>query len=481
MELIMKKYTVNGKRIFLMSLPIFFELFLQLLVGNIDQIMLSGYSETSVAAIGNANTIINLVIVILTMAASGGMIALTHYIGAGDEQKQKTAIIWTFVLGGAFGLIFTVILVAAAKPLLTALNAPQEIIPEAAGYITVVGAGLILQALMLSGTAVLRSFSRLKDILIIAVVMNLTNILGNWLLINGISIFPEMGIMGAAISTDFSKFLGLAITLIALRFRSPVRVKIADFKKMDMATFKDIIKVALPTGTETASYNLSQIVILSFINLFGTSVINTKVYCSMLANISYLYSTAIAQSTQINVGYLVGAKEYSMVSGRVGTTTLICIGVSVAVAAILWLTSDFVVGMLSTDPVVLELSKTILLIDVALEIGRAVNLVMTRCLATVGDINLPVTITIMMEWAVEVGFGYLFGVHLGYGLVGIWIAMAVDEILRGIFFAVRFFRKKWMHKERKKDIVLPPKADILEAVKSPRTLFEGLSRAFRID
>ena len=93
----MKKYSVNGKRIFMMSLPIFLELFLQLLVGNVDQIMLSGYSETSVAAIGNANTVINLVIVILTMAASGGMIALTHYIGAGDEKRQKAAVIWTFV------------------------------------------------------------------------------------------------------------------------------------------------------------------------------------------------------------------------------------------------------------------------------------------------------------------------------------------------------------------------------------------------
>lgn len=477
----MKKYVVNGKRIFLMSLPIFFELFLQLLVGNVDQIMLSGYSETSVAAIGNANTIINLVIVILTMAASGGMIALTHYIGAGDERRQKAAIIWTFILGGAFGLIFTVVAVSAARPLLEALNAPQEIIGEAAGYITVVGAGLVLQALMLSGTAILRSFSRLKEILIIAVVMNLLNILGNYLLINGISIFPEMGIIGAAVSTDVSKLIGLGLTIVVLKFRSPVKVSVRDFKELDSKSFKDIIKVALPTGAETASYNLSQIVILSFINLFGTSVINTKVYCSMLANVAYLYSTAIAQSTQINIGYLVGAKEYGMVTKRVAVTTAVCIGMSVFTTFILWLTSDYILGVLTSDPVVLELAKTILLTEIALEIGRSVNLVMTRCLATVGDINFPVTVTIAMEWAVEVGLGYLIGVHFGYGLAGIWAAMALDEILRGIFFAVRFARKKWMNAERRKDIVVKPKADILEAVRAPRKLFEGLSRAFRID
>ena len=462
----------------MMSLPIFAELFLQLLVGNVDQIMLSGYSETSVAAIGNANTVINLVIVILTMAASGGMIALTHYIGAGDEKRQKAAVIWTFVLGGAFGLVFTVVSVSAAAPLMVVLNAPEEIIGEAAGYITVVGAGLILQALQLAGTAVLRSFSRLKEILIIAVVMNLTNILGNWLLINGIWIFPEWGILGAAVSTDFSKLVGLVVTLVVLKKRVPFKIGFADIKALDRSTFKDIIKVALPTGAETASYNLSQIVILSFINLFGTSVINTKVYCSMLANVAYLYSTAIAQSTQINIGYLVGAGEYDTVSRRVRQTTLICIAVSVAVTFVLWLTSDYILGLLTTDPAVLELSKTILLIEIALEIGRSVNLVMTRCLATVGDINFPVSVTIVMEWAVEVGIGYLVGVYFGYGLVGIWAAMALDEILRGIFFAARFARKKWMHRAPDRAIRVKPRADIAEAIKHPRKLFEGLSKAF---
>ena len=198
----------------------------------------------------------------------------------------------------------------------------------------------------------------------------------------------------------------------------------------------------------------------------------------MLANVAYLYSTAIAQSTQINIGYLVGAGEYDTVSRRVRQTTLICIAVSVSATFVLWLTSDYILGLLTTDPAVLELSKTILLIEIALEIGRSVNLVMTRCLATVGDINFPVSVTIVMEWAVEVGIGYLIGVYFGYGLIGIWAAMALDEILRGIFFAARFAGKKWMHRAPDRAIRVKPRADIAEAIKHPRKLFEGLSKAF---
>lgn len=450
----MRTINVTNKKIFMMSLPIFLELFLQLLVGNIDQIMLSGFSS-SVAAIGNANTIINLVIVILTLSAAGGMVAITRYIGANDERKVKDAIIVTFGLVIAFGLVFTLVLVFAAEPLLRVLNAPEEIIAEASAYTVIVGAGLVIQAVQIAAVAVLRSHSKVKEILICAVIMNLCNILGNWLLINGIWIFPRLGIVGAAISTDIGKAIGLMVTLAYLSKKVPVKIKFSDLKHFPKESFKEIVKIALPTGGESTSYNISQIVILSFVNLFGTAVITAKVYCSMLANVAYLYSTAIAQSTQINIGYMVGAGDYDGVSSRVNRTTLICIAISVSISVILWATSDFVVGLLNTDPEVLALCKQIMFIEIFLEIGRSVNIVMTRCLATVNDIYIPVGITMVMEWTVAVFLGYIFAVEAGYGLVGLWIAMAADEILRGIFFEIRFARRRWIIGHTKNEKLLP--------------------------
>lgn len=314
------------------------------------------------------------------------------------------------------------------------------------------GAGLVIQAVQIAAVAVLRSHSKVKEILICAVIMNLCNILGNWLLINGIWIFPRLGIVGAAISTDIGKAIGLMVTLAYLSKKVPVKIKFSDLKHFPKESFKEIVKIALPTGGESTSYNISQIVILSFVNLFGTAVITAKVYCSMLANVAYLYSTAIAQSTQINIGYMVGAGDYDGVSSRVNRTTLICIAISVSLSVILWATSDFVVGLLNTDPEVLALCKQIMFIEIFLEIGRSVNIVMTRCLATVNDIYIPVGITMVMEWTVAVFLGYIFAVEAGYGLVGLWIAMAADEILRGIFFEIRFARRRWIvgHTQNKK-------------------------------
>ena len=87
-----------------------------------------------------------------------------------------------------------------------------------------------------------------------------------------------------------------------------------------------------------------------------------------------------------------------------------------------------------------------MLVEFALEIGRAVNIVMVRGLTTAGDVWFPVTVGIFSQWLVAVLGGWALGDLLGLGLVGIWIAMACDEGLRGALFVVRFRRGTWREK-----------------------------------
>ena len=85
-------------------------------------------------------------------------------------------------------------------------------------------------------------------------------------------------------------------------------------------------------------------------------------------------------------------------------------------------------------------------IEFFLEIGRTANIVLTKCLVAVGDVLFPVTIGIIFMWLIAVLVGYYFGVHLGMGLVGIWVAMTIDECMRGILFVIRFKSGRWKTK-----------------------------------
>ena len=172
-------------------------------------------------------------------------------------------------------------------------------------------------------------------------------------------------------------------------------------------------------------------------------MVATKVYCSIFANIAYVYSIAISQATQIVVGYLVGEQRIDRISRRVWTAVGIALAVSLSITALLWLNSDFVFSLFTQDQSVWRLGKTILAIEFFLEIGRSVNIVMVRSLVAAGDVRLPVSAGIVSCWLVAVAGAWLLGVHFGLGLPGIWIAMAVDEALRGAVFSARFLTGGW--------------------------------------
>lgn len=428
----------NSKEIFKMSIPIFMELLLQLLVGNIDQIMVSRYSQASVAAIGNGNQIMNIIIIVLSSMSVATTILITQYMGANDRTKTNIVSNVSVYCLSLFSIVVTGLLFICNRKLFSWLEVPNEIMDETCNYTLVVGSFIIVQALYMVVAAILRSFNKMKEIMFVAIIMNSLNILGNAVLINGLFGFPRLGILGAAISTDISKLIGLILIIIILLKKTDMSFAFLKLKHFSSFMAKKLMFIALPSGGESLSYNLSQLCILKFVNILGTLVIATRVYCYILANIAYVYSNAISQATQIVVSYLMGKGDYDTVEKRVWASTFISMAVSVTVTVLLYLNCDFVMSMFTDEQFIIDLAKDILIVEIFLEIGRSVNITMVKCLVATGDINLPVTVCMFSAWFVAVGLSYVFGVLLGWGLVGIWIAMAMDECLRAIIFVFRF-------------------------------------------
>lgn len=420
-----------------MSLPIFVERMLQLLVGNIDQIMLSG-DDNAVSAIVNSNGIISLAIILLTMFSAASIIVITHKIGANENDKIVPVFAAGFVVTEVVATIIAAGLIIFGKELLILLNAPYEILEESYSYLWIVAASLVVQGYYFSVAALLQSYSSFKSVMVCAVVMNLMNIVGNAVLINGLWFFPKLGVTGAAVSTLFSKIVGAVFITIFAKKKVPVKIGFKEFFACTKNSVATILKLAVPTGGENFSYNMSQIVILSFVNLFGTSVIATQGYCNIIANFSFIYSGAIAQATQIVVGYLYGEGNTKEIGRRIHFTTLICLVVSVGLSVLFYLFADKLLLLFKATPEMIELGRKVLFVEIFLEIGRSVNIVMSRCLVTINDIYFPVAIGIVFQWLVGVGLSYVFGITLGLGLVGIVVARMIDEVLRGIIFELRF-------------------------------------------
>ncbi len=441
------KPSVQTRRVFRLSLPIFAELLLQLLVGNVDQFMISRFGSAAVASIGNGNQVMNVVIIVLETMSAATTILLTQHIGAGQTGEKCDEIATVGVAVSAlFSLLMGLILLLAPHVVFGLLRTPEESLAGACLYTRIVGGAVVIQGLYIELCAVLRSYTLLREVVTASVVMNLLNVAGNAVLINGWLGFPQMGVTGAAVSTCFSKAVGLALVIWMLRRKCAVRFSLKHLRPFPWATCRKLLAIAMPSGGESLSYNVSQIFILRFINLMGTAVIATKVYASMLANVAYVYSIAVAQATQIILGYLMGARKTEEVSRRVWSTLRIALTVSELLTLLILIFCDPIYSLFTADPVIHELGRKVVMVEFLLEIGRSVNIVMVRCLTTAGDVWYPVTVGVFSMWLVSVLGSWLLGHAVGWGLVGIWIAMACDECLRGVLFTIRFRKGAWKRK-----------------------------------
>ena len=432
--------------VFKMSLPIFIELMLQLLVGNIDQIMISRYSQNAVAAIGNGNQLMNLIIIFLNMMCVATSILISRSLGAHNTQKVAVVCNVSFIVIAVFSSIGTVLAIGFRTDLFRALSIPDEILIETGTYFAIVGAFLVVQGLYANLAAILRSHGLVKEVMTVSLIMNLANIVGNAVLINGLFGAPRLGIKGAAIATDISKVIGLVLMFVAFRKNIPVRLSTEYLRPFPFEVMREILGIGLPSGAQQASYSLSEVFILRMVNTFGTAIIATRVYCNILTQFAFVYVMAISSATQILIGYLIGSAQYDRINARIIKTVGISIAVSVGLTGVLYGFSDQLFSIFTQDSEILVLGKQIIFIEFFLEVGRAINIVLTKTLVAAGDVMFSVWVGVFFGWIIAVMGGYLLGVHWGYGLIGIWMAKAIDELVRAGVLLLRLKSSAWRKK-----------------------------------
>lgn len=429
-----------------LTIPIFIELLLQMLVGNIDQFMISRYSQISVAAIGNSNQIINLLTIAFSVLCTATVTLISQYRGAQERTKEKTVYTVSIITNLVISIAISLIIVLFNKEMFSIMNVPKEILGEARVYITITGGFIFLQSVFMTFSAFLRSNTLMREGMVISIMVNLLNVIGNAILINGLFGLPALGITGVAISTALSRLIGVIIIVYVFYKRVPIKLSFKYLRPFPVKQWKTLLSIGIPTGFESLSYSSSQICILSFINLFGTESINAKVYVSMFATVSYIYAIAISSASQVIVGRFMGAKRYDDTNKTVMYTLKTSIIVSLIFSVVMYMFSDTLLGIFTTNQEIIALGKAALFVDIFLEMGRAVNIVLVRALQTAGDIKFPIMLTVFFAWVVAVGGGYILGVNFEMGLVGIWIAMASDEIIRGFIFYYRWQTGKWKSK-----------------------------------
>ncbi|WP_295237370.1 MATE family efflux transporter [Veillonella sp.] len=430
-----------------LSWPIFIEIFLQMLIGNIDQFMMSHYSQEAVAAVANANQVMNIFIMLIIVMSTASTILIAQYLGAKNPDKINEVTTVSIAFNFVFSSCAAAFILVAHRTLFQWLGVPAEIMDDTSLYMTIVACSIPITGIYTAFVATFRGFSLPIITMCVAFVMNVIHILSNVVLIYGWGPIPSLGVFGVSVSTAVSKAIGLLLIYYLFRTQLSVKLSWSYLKPFPKETLKRLLHIGVPSGGETLSYQLSQTTIMKMVNIFGIVVINTKVYAYIISMFCYMYTIALANAAQIIVGFLVGANREAEISSRVWRTMWLGMAISIGLSTTFYLLSDYIFAFFTTDQEIISLGKTILFIEIFLEIGRSVNIIMVQCLQAAGDIRTPMIVGIFGMWLCAVNLSYILGIWLGWGLVGIWIAMAIDEGVRAIIFVWRWHSGKWKNRK----------------------------------
>ena len=432
--------------LFALTWPIFIEILLHMLMGNADTLMLSMYSDNSVAAVGVSNQILSVIIVMFGFIATGTSVLVAQHLGAKQEKEAAEITVISIAANLLFSVALSVIVFVLSIKLLKIMDLPNELFGEANSYLQMVGGFIFLQAIIMTLGATLKSYGFTKDIMYVTIGMNIINVIGNYLFIFGPFGIPVLGVEGVAISTNVSRVLGLIVTVLLLFKRIEHELPFIRLFALPMSHLNNLLKIGIPSAGENLSYNTSQMLMTYFITIMGTEALTTKVYTQNIMMFILLFSFAISQGTQIMIGRMIGARNFNDAYNRCLKSLYMGAAISTLMAITFSIFSDQLLSIFTSNPDILRTGGTLILLTIILEPGRAINMVIINALRAAGDVKLPVYLGIASMWGVAVPVSYFLGLHLEMGLIGIWIAFIVDEWLRGVIMYWRWRSKRWQNK-----------------------------------
>jgi Na+-driven multidrug efflux pump len=253
-----------------------------------------------------------------------------------------------------------------------------------------------------------------------------------------------LGLPGFAVAMVASRAFGLLFHLLLWRTRLQLVPRPRDWWTLRMRRLAPVLRIGLPGAAENVAYRLALMFTIALAAGMGASSLATHSYTMQLMHFILLSGLAIGFASEILVGHMVGARQLHAAHQLVRKSLRWGFAVAFTLALLAALTARWTLPLFTRDPQVIATAQTLLWITVLLEPGRTFNLIVINALRATGDARFPVLAGISSMVFVMAGGAWLLGVHLGWGLAGIWFAYAADEWLRGLMMAARWWRRGWL-------------------------------------
>lgn len=442
----MSNHLTKGSRreLFHLAWPIFLEMALFSVISSVDLMMLSRYSDNAVGAVGLTDQILSLFKILCSIATTGSGILCAQYVGASKSlQEKQPLILGSLLVNGLLGLLVSVSIVVGTDLFLTMMNVSEDLYVYGYQYLSIVGGGLFLHMGAMAFFALIRSHGETRAPMVFSLLMNVMNMVLNYILINGKLGLPAMGVAGAAVATVISTGAGCLLGGIYLFTKVLPGMSFKPEWQAMGRSIRQILAFGTPAAGEQISYTLSKVVMMGMITSLGTVAVNTHSYVNIITGYVYLVSAALGQGTAIMVGWDVGRKDLDSASSLCRFSVRCSFVVTMVVIGVMCLVRRQIMDLFTDDGAIIALGAAVILSDLLLDTGRSHNMVLVYSLRAAGDVRFPMYIGLFSMWVFNVGIAWVLSIGLGWGLVGIWIGLGLDECFRAVGMKIRWNTGAW--------------------------------------
>ncbi len=434
----------SAKALFSLIVPLVIEQLLATTIGMADTMMVSRAGQAAVSGISLVTSIEILLIQAFVALSTGGAVVASQYIGRGDRVNAcRTAkqLVYSTL---SISLVLMVLVLCFNRHILRIVYGRVEADVMHASGIYFYFCALSYPALALynTGAALFRSMGNSRVSLMASAVMNGLNIAGNAVLIYG----AELGVTGAAISTLAARWVAACMLMwLLIRGRTnPVYFDRPLHFEWHGSILRSVLRIGVPSGLENSICQLGKLLVAGLITSFGTAAIAADVVSNNLASVGNIMGNSIGIALVTVIGQCVGAGDYT--AARIYTKKLmivayICMG---TMSLIVFLLAPYLVQFYSMPQETTQLALRVLRVNcVSCAIAWPCAFTLPNALRAAGDAKYTMTVSMAAMWLVRIGCAYLFALHFELGLMGVWLAMHLDWVVRTVFFVSRARGSKW--------------------------------------
>lgn len=436
----------TNKQLAALIIPIIIEQTLAVTVGMADTMMVAGAGEEAVSGIALVNQMNMLLIQVFSAMAAGGTVVVSQFLGRRDYPQAKSTAIQLLWFVFAIAFMLAAVTLTLNQPILQLIygHIEPDVMAAARTYFYLTAVSFPFLAVYNVSASLFRVMGNSKISMYTSLVMNVINIIGNAVFIFGLHI----GVLGAGLATLLSRAAAAVfITMLLLKKSCPVSIWGFWKPKFSRKILLAITRMGVPNGIEGGMFQIGKLLVSRLVSSFGTASITANAIAGNLDSMITLPAQSIGISMLTVVGQSVGARDRE----NAKRYTYRLLGLSYAglnlMSLVIFLLKPVLIGMYGMSDEINGMTNMVINYYIlTAAFFWPLSFALPNALRGAGDARFTMIVSMTSMWLCRIVAAHILGGWLGLGLLGVYMGMSLDWLVRGTCFLLRVHGKKWLNR-----------------------------------